>query len=337
MIVTNSPSGGGAERAMSTLANSLHELGVDVTLVTVNDGLPDLITLNCEKVVLHRRHGAGVLFTVESALELRRLALKRKVSTVILNCDLPELLGVFLSGPTLLIVVEHTSKPFFNRRIMGWFIRILLSLRGARFAGVIQNSQVWPFGRKMDFYVKNPIDSDAILMHQSLDSEGRKEGQLVFIGRMSSEKNPLQFIEIVKNSGISASMFGDGSLLDRIRSLNLPNLNLNGHVLNPWMYISKNDIVIVPSLFEGDGLVVVEALVNNMPILLMDNPDLRRFGLSDVNYAKTTEQFINRIDDYRKGILDLKVSRSLRNEIINSRKPSNIAKDWVKEIQNLIT
>ncbi len=42
-FVTNSLSGGGAERATNTLVNALHSIGLDVSLITLNGGINDLV------------------------------------------------------------------------------------------------------------------------------------------------------------------------------------------------------------------------------------------------------------------------------------------------------
>jgi hypothetical protein len=48
MFVTNSLSGGGAERATNILINALSDTGTDVELVAVNDGPMDLVEPSCE-------------------------------------------------------------------------------------------------------------------------------------------------------------------------------------------------------------------------------------------------------------------------------------------------
>jgi hypothetical protein len=46
----------------------------------------------------------------------------------------------------------------------------------------------------------------------------------------------------------------------------------------------------VPSEYEGDGMVVAEAIIRNHPVLLADNADLRRFNLPDSNYFRNQSQ-----------------------------------------------
>ena len=54
-IVTNSLSGGGAERAMNLLADNLDKFeDLDVMLIPINAGPPDLIQPSCEISEINR-------------------------------------------------------------------------------------------------------------------------------------------------------------------------------------------------------------------------------------------------------------------------------------------
>ena len=93
--------------------------------------------------------------------------------------------------------------------------------------------------------------------------------------------------------------------------------------------IKEGDLLIVPSGYEGDGLVVVEGLQQKVPMLLSDIPDFRRFGFPDSNYCVDPADFVNRISEYKNRINELKVPASLRGEILNSRTPKVVGDSWV--------
>lgn len=69
----------------------------------------------------------------------------------------------------------------------------------------------------------------------------------------------------------------------------------SGQVLNPWLAVQEGDLLVVPSKYEGDGLVVVEALHQKIPILIADIPEFRRFALPNSNYCKDVDHFVKQI------------------------------------------
>ncbi len=335
MIVTNSRSGGGAERSMNLLAQKMYELGSIVLLVSINEGPEDLIKPKCENINFERKLNSNLTDTLRIAIKLRKIVEERNIDCVILNCDLPELCGIFLSSKRILIVVEHTSRPFFNRRLLGIFIRIILKIKGVHFFGVSERMKVWPFGSEMEYLLRNPVDPKLVSISYGNVSAQASSPRLVFIGRFSEEKNPILFVDIAQKTKLNSIMFGTGPLLEEIKSRNVAKLELAGYVDNPWRFCRPGDIVIITSDFEGDGLVVVEALANNLPILLADNVDLRRFNLPEINYAKTTSQFCSQVSDYLLEKIDLKISEATREEILGSRNPVDIAKSFQKKISQI--
>ena len=100
---------------------------------------------------------------------------------------------------------------------------------------------------------------------------------LIFLGRLSSPKQPLLFCEIVKKvkekiPDITARMIGDGELADEVKKYinenDLKNtIELVGFQSNPYSYLKHGKIMIMPSAWEGFGLAAVEALSLGIPVL----------------------------------------------------------------------
>lgn len=105
-----------------------------------------------------------------------------------------------------------------------------------------------------------------------------------FVGRLADPKNPLRFIKIIKEikkekNNIKAFMIGDGPLyencIDLIVKLGLEeNLALIGFKNNPYPYVTNCKLMIVPSKFEGFGLVAVESLALGKPVLVSNTGGL---------------------------------------------------------------
>lgn len=100
---------------------------------------------------------------------------------------------------------------------------------------------------------------------------------LAFIGRLVTQKNPLEFIEIVRNikkekEDIQAVIIGMGPLynecLDIVKTYNLEkNIQFMGFVDNPYCILKNTKVVIMPSKWEGFGLTAIESLILKKPVL----------------------------------------------------------------------
>ena len=127
---------------------------------------------------------------------------------------------------------------------------------------------------------KNKITDKAVVLNNVFDSKGiidksiefdTKKYDLIFVGRLISLKQPLLFIDIVSKlkenkSNIKACIIGDGELYqeckNKINTLNLENnIELLGFKNNPFPYVRNSKIAILPSLYEGFGLVAIESMI----------------------------------------------------------------------------
>ena len=118
--------------------------------------------------------------------------------------------------------------------------------------------------------------------------------RFVTVGRLSPEKNHTNLIagfnKLYKdNPNVYLYILGDGplkkKLVQQIKRLNLDNhVILTGNVKNPFAILKHCDCFILPSLHEGQPVVINEARVMHMPIIvsnfssvkgaLMDNGQL---------------------------------------------------------------
>lgn len=141
--------------------------------------------------------------------------------------------------------------------------------------------------------VGNPIDLKHIRMLAGINnqlgySSIKKEYDIAFLGRETPQKNPIRFLHIIKtvkdslpadngeiNSNkisIKAIMIGDGELREQVRSeiekLGLTeNIDCVGFQSNPYLYLKKAKIMVMPSEWEGFGLAAVEALCLGIPVV----------------------------------------------------------------------
>ena len=122
--------------------------------------------------------------------------------------------------------------------------------------------------------------------------------RLIFIGRLAPQKRPDWLLRISEGTGFPVEVMGEGELRDYIQKASTDrnlDFRFQGQRKDPWSEVENGDLLIIPSEYEGDGLVVVEGMQRNLPMLLADIPDFRRFGLPDLNYCSSVEDFISSI------------------------------------------
>ena len=102
----------------------------------------------------------------------------------------------------------------------------------------------------------------------------------ITIGRFSPEKNHINLIYAFReflDLGYDADLYilGDGPLRQKMEEL-IQKLDLGGHVIltgnieNPYAIMRKSDCFILPSLHEGQPIVILEARVLRLPILMTE-------------------------------------------------------------------
>ena len=327
MFVANSLSGGGAERATNILVNTLFDLGHQVSLVTINDGPRDLIEPKCQVFELKRKWQGGFLSVLGAYFKLQRAIWKWKPEYVVLNCDIPEFLGSLTIGKHRLIAVEHATFPWLNRIQLGKLTRKILGARATRWVAVSDHLSIWGLSSVPDISICNATILPEIDRHPS----SGKINRLNYVGRLSKEKQPLWALKIAEQTKLPIRIYGDGLLkseLQEYTSKNKIESDFAGFVSNPWTFFGEGDLLIVPSSFEGDGLVLVEAMVNQIPVIANDISDLRRFNLEDSNYAATIEDFSNLIIDNLARIEHFLPNEALVSKILKERDPIKVAQKW---------
>ena len=152
-----------------------------------------------------------------------------------------------------------------------------------------------------------------------------------YVGRLSPEKQPLWALEVAKKTGLPIRIFGEGLLKSQLQNFGIENgidTQFKGFVSNPWDFFDESDLLIIPSSFEGDGLVLVEALSNEIPLIANDIPDLRRFNLEDKNYALNIEGFSSSIITNLDSIQHFLPKKNSVYNILKDREPAVVGQRW---------
>ena len=135
--------------------------------------------------------------------------------------------------------------------------------------------------------IYNLIDTEKIKKKSQEKVEEKlsaKDINIVSVGRLHPMKGYERLIEainILKENkklpkNLKVRIYGDGpirNLLDeKIKEYKLTNIiKLMGQTMNPYKYLKGNDLFVLPSHYEPFGLVMVEAMTVNVPVMATEN------------------------------------------------------------------
>lgn len=339
MIVTNSLTGGGAERSMNLASNELFHRGWAVSLVPINSSTSDQVVPVCEVFPIERQWRGSLAGTVAALRKFYKIVKSWNPDVIVLNCDLPELFGATLFSRRELVVVEHVDRPWKTRITFGRVIRKLLKLRNSKWVAVSNHFAIWPELRVPDAVLPNAIvQTGTSPRSASLLLQVETLRRLVFIGRLAPQKRPDWLLYIGKNSNFPVEIIGEGSMQESMQELadnESLQINFRGHLQEPWGEIKHGDLLIIPSEYEGDGLVVIEGMQQGLPMLVADIPDFRRFGFPDRNYCKNAEDFVDAVGIYSMNISALLIPEETSERILASRSVTVVGDNWEEFLNSI--
>jgi GalNAc-alpha-(1->4)-GalNAc-alpha-(1->3)-diNAcBac-PP-undecaprenol alpha-1,4-N-acetyl-D-galactosaminyltransferase len=328
MFVTNSLTGGGAERAINILCDQLHADGWDVALLPINSGAEDKIQPRCEIFSLNRTWNSGIFSTLSSWLQYRKVIRDWSPEIIVLNCDLPEFFAAADRYRCEYVAVEHSRIRWQRRRFLGYICRRILEGRKISWVSVSSQLSIWPWGKKPDRILENAVHTPK--EHVAL-LPVPKIARVIFIGRLVKEKNPGIIIELADRLSLEAVFIGEGVERENlelvVREKSLP-VTFMGHLMDPWSVVQDGDLLVVPSKSEGDGLVVIEALAARMPLLLANISDFQRFNLDPKHYFADIAELEHKVLEFKDRLYELEVSHEVGSKIVESRMPEKVGAEW---------
>ncbi len=128
-------------------------------------------------------------------------------------------------------------------------------------------------------YLQNPVDSALVDVWKERETGGRDPNLVLWVGRMSWEKRPMEAIRIFaelrrRNPAARLVMVGGGNpqIVDNVQKLIAKNglqdaVSVEGEQLNTYRYYRRASVFLSTSLFEGFQLTALESLCAGAPIL----------------------------------------------------------------------
>lgn len=325
VIISNAVGGGGAENAMFDLYKGL-QTKIPIKLIALNS---DATASKSEEgvLVLARKWGGGLFTTLLTFLTLNRRFHQIKPTVLIVNCELAELMIAFSPlSATRIICVEHTSNPWIGRKPLGIVVRKILALKGASWVTVSSNdNRIWQAPGEGKF-IPNPVRVPKL---KTLE----RGPNAVYVGRLTSGKRPEWAVFAAAKAEVVLDIYGEGPLLEELVGLQHDincRVQFHGYIENCWDYISSDDVLLMPSAFEGDGIVVVQAILAGMRILLADNKDLRRFELPEECYVRDADDMAAKLAEIDFGNkVNYRASADARDKLLVARSIETVSEKWL--------
>lgn len=180
------------------------------------------------------------------------------------------------------------------------------------------------------------------------ESEINKNGFLIgFVGRLDMVKNPIILIHLIndlKIEGYTVKLYivGDGPLRDKLEDIvNEYRLNkeveIFGYQESPFEIIKKCNIYIQPSLSEGFGLAIVEAMGVGLPCIVTSVGGVKEFVINKKNGWIIQNSEINELKNTLKKIMSLEFSELVKvgleaHESVKNRFSTEI---YLNELESL--
>lgn len=195
------------------------------------------------------------------------------------------------SGIPIRISHSHNTdltKKTFLRVLLSFFEKRQVSKYATHLLACSEQAGLWLYGKKVKFQViKNAIDTSRFsyslnFRHEIREKYGIEKNEILLgnIGRLDYQKNQRFLLEVLEKLNGGSRIFklmivGEGHLKEEITNLaNEKGVNNNLIVVDfcddVFKYYSAFDIFCFPSIFEGLGMVAIEAQCSGLPCLISE-------------------------------------------------------------------
>ena len=283
---------GGAEKQLLTLASKQVQSGLNVVVLYLK-GKPDLRNEFEESGVEVNNLLVGKSFLKQIFLLSKYL--RKNPSPVHAHLPKSELLAAAVIAKKYFVFSRHNAEPFWpsGPRIISNLLSKYVCKRASQGIAIshavknylIKRGEI-PNGYTIDvvyygFQKDITTNSEGLNLISSLMNAQNSNYKIGTIGRLVPQKNYPTLLSAFSNILKSAPntelyIVGEGNLKkDLIELSNSLGINDKVHWLGKTQYIkeflSKMDLFILPSKYEGFGLVLLEAMVAKKPIIAANN------------------------------------------------------------------
>ena len=180
----------------------------------------------------------------------------------------------------------YGKEPNTIQKLIIWGNRKSLNKAATQYFACSKLAAEWMFHRQA-MVINNAIDVDQFVYNEEIRKKVRSELGLndkkviIFVGRLDPQKNPIFLIDIfaqILNMWKDACLLvvGDGILrenvVDEIKKTGIEaHVRMLGSRKDVAQLLQASDIFLLPSIFEGLGIVLIEAQVAGMYVYTSSN------------------------------------------------------------------
>lgn len=301
-IIVSRLNGGGAERTASNLSIMLSE-NYDVHLILF-DGTNIKYPYNGMLHDLKLPHSSNKIINLwKRVKEVKKIKKQYKICSSISLMDGPNLVNVLSKvNDKIITSVRIRMSSSGNGNLFKFIRKINMKFVANKSYKVIALSKGVErdlhdnFGipyEKMDV-IYNPCDGKLLAELAKKNSAYERDNSCFLIttmGRLTEQKGQwhlLRALKIVVQElpNVKLEILGEGPLLEKLKGLTSElqldnNVSFCGFIKSPHEHIADSDVFVFPSLFEGLGNVLLEALACGVPCISADCPSGPREILAD--------------------------------------------------------
>lgn len=273
---------GGIERIVVDLAVTLHTRGVPVEVAVVNDRRSQLLpVLRQHGITVHRLGGTDRV-GIRAALRLARLVRQSRFSVVHTHGPLPAVVARLVPGHRPLITTSHTPLTAL-RPLTRWLWSTTARFDAAALAvsSVVAQSLPATIADRVEV-MPHGIDTRATeaalaQARAAAPSDSPETVQVLVVASHREAKNYPNLLRGIRRAldlgaPVRVVAIGAGPLLDEHRaiadSLVLTDIvSFQRPTLDVLRVMAASDILVVASDYEGQPLVVLEALALGVPVV----------------------------------------------------------------------
>jgi len=307
---------GGIERSMSRLSRGLLDRGWDVSIISEKPS-EESISYFDERVKLLSLgssfidQNSNIIFSIFKNIlyyfKIRKYIKKHSpdVLLAVKNIPVAIILKISLKNKFKLIIREAVDPKYSSITQRSLFSRLLINNIKSFLYPKSDNIIAISEGVKQSLIKNFKLDSSKIktiynpsadekilsLAQEYIDSNLLSDKPLIIsVGRLTKQKDHITllkaFNKIYPKINCNLYIVGEGSERDNlekfIRNNNIGDrVKLLGYQNNPWKFMSKSELFILPSIWEGFGNVIVESMLIGIPVISSDCPSGPREILND--------------------------------------------------------
>ena len=254
----------------------------------------------------------------------------------ILHAHLPraELISAATCKKNKLIISRHNSEKFFPRapKFLSSFLSILVTNKASACIAISESVKNHILSNK-EILSKDKIEVvyygyDIKFPNNNYQKTRHTQFTIGTIGRLVEQKDQktllkafAEFLRINSNSKLIIVGEGNlkGSLIDLAKRLNiLDKILWSDKTNNVADYLLKMDIFVLPSRYEGFGLVLLEAMQLSIPIVAANNsaiPEVLGLNYPGLFETSDAEDLLKKIALFHHNTLDINFSSIFENNL----------------------